>query len=121
MPDVRGDFAHGRLLGKIEAATDAGETQVIKGKLAGVINEVCEGIVAGIDGPDDFVERLDGLASGGGNLANTLGGFVRLGTVLASKFAEQGYLGEVRAEVVVDVFGNASAFFVENGLLFEFA
>src|SRR4051794_3643855 len=76
-------------------------------------------IVAGIDCPDDFIEGFDRLAGSSRDLAHALRGFFRLCPVLLSKFTEEGNLGQIRPEIIVDVFCNASPFFVQCGLLFQ--
>ena len=86
--------------------------QIIHGELAGVINQVRQRVVARVDGPDDFVQRLDGLPRGGGNFSDALAGLVRLAAVLPGQFAQEGDLRQVRAEVIVDVLGDAGAFLV---------
>ena len=60
-----GTSEDGKSLGDIEQAANAGGAEVAGGVLAGVIDEVRERVVAGVDGPNNFVERSNGLARGG--------------------------------------------------------
>src|SRR5271156_2729561 len=62
MPDLRRDRFGGRILGQIQVAANAGGTHEIRGELADVVDEVRQRIVGGIDGPDDFIERIGRLA-----------------------------------------------------------
>src|SRR5262245_620044 len=80
---------------------------------------MAEGVVPGVDGPNDFVERFDCLARRGGDGVDALGSFVRLAAVLMGKFAEQGNLGKVCDQIVVNVFGDTGAFLVQSSLLLK--
>jgi hypothetical protein len=61
--NVRRHVEGGWMFRQIKTAANAGRAKEIEGELAEVIDEVRQGIVARIDGPDDFIQGLHDLAS----------------------------------------------------------
>src|SRR5882724_8732549 len=119
MADFRGNGGFGQAGRDVEPVAHARDGEVILGVLADVVDEAFEGVVGGIDGPDDFVERTGDFAGGLGNLAGVVadvGGGV---LVDFHHFTEHGDLGEAGAELIVDVAGDAGAFLFEGLLLAE--
>src|SRR5438876_823232 len=110
MANVGGNFARRGLLWKIEATADIRNAKIVERELPGIIHEMREGIVARVDGPDDLIERFDELPGSGRDFADVLAGFLRCRAVLLGQFAEQRDLGEIRAEVVMDVLRDTRAF-----------
>src|SRR6185312_16009776 len=81
---------------------------------AGVIDEVSQCVVARVDGPDNFVERGDRLARGGGHFFDAF-----VGLFLFRKVAEHGDEVQAGAEIIVDVARDAGAFAFDGVLPFE--
>ena len=114
--DLGGERPKGELLGEVQAATDARGAEEIEGELLQVVGQAFDGVVPGVDGPDDFIHRAGQLAGGvvdAHQAGAGLGGPIELA---AGRFAEHGNPSKVGAEVVVDVAGDAGALSLDGAL-----
>jgi len=71
--DFGGERRWGKRNGDVEAAADCGGTQELLSEAAEVSDEAVEGVMFGVDGPDDFVHRAGEFAGGAVNLLDIIG------------------------------------------------
>ena len=107
--------------GRSENALGGAALEEVLRMAAEVVDEIPEGVVAGVDGPDDFIERENGFASGIGDFPDIGIGFRRQVGTGGRHVAEKGKPGEFRADLVVHVAGDARAFLMKRRLLLEAA
>jgi len=62
MPDLGSESPRGQLQGHVEATADSSSAQKCLGKPTEVRDEAVNGIVLGVDGPNNFVHRLSELS-----------------------------------------------------------
>src|SRR5580704_6067545 len=119
--DFRRDDDVRQIVRRGEPAARRGVLEQFIYALAKVADEAGQGVVLRQDGPDDFVEGLDGFAGGGGDFSGLRADFDGIGSVLFGDFGEPGDFGEVRADAVMDVLGDAGAFLFNGKLHFDAA
>jgi len=119
VPEIGWDGKIRELFGEIDAAPDSCRLEEVHCVLSDVAEEVSEGVISWIDGPDDFLERFDSAAGGCGDVVYMGLEFFGVGAVIPGQVAEQSDLGEACPEVVVDVFCDAGAFLLDCGFAFE--
>src|SRR5690242_2223814 len=100
-------WQHGR---HFQQAANSRQREEIMRKPAEIIGKTFQRIMFGIDGPDDFVQRLNGAAGRSWNFANPVFNFGRLVAGAFDPLTEKNNLGEIGAKIIVDVLGNPAAF-----------
>src|SRR5882724_4194937 len=73
--DLRGNGGFGEPGRDFEPVAQSRDGEVILGVLANVVDQTVEGVVGGIDGPNDFVEGAGDFAGGLGDLAGVVPDF----------------------------------------------
>ena len=109
----------GRQLGRhLGAITHAGQGQIFLRIFARIVDQPFQGVVGGIGRPDDFIQGPGCFARGLGNLL-CVGGHLSRGILVRFRhFAQQCHLGEIGAELVVQVPGDARALPLQCFLMF---
>ncbi len=107
----------GQLGRHLQPVTQSGQGEIFLRILAGVIDQTLQGVILRIRGPDDLVEGARGVAGGLGNLFGVRLDFLRQMPVLLGHFPEQRHLGQIRAQLIVQVAGDAGALFFQGLLL----
>src|SRR5687768_9686545 len=90
-------------------------------KLRDVFHQTIERIVARVDSPNDFIEATNRIACSGNDSLDVTGNRFGFGAIGFSQFTEKSNPRQAGTEIVVNVFGNASAFPFDGVLLFETA
>src|SRR5205823_7679072 len=93
--------------------------QIVLGVFADISNKAIEGVIRRVDGPNDLIQNAGGVAGGLTNLAGVGLDLGRGIFVAFHKLTQQGDLGEAGPKLVVNIAGNASAFFFKGLLLPE--
>ena len=101
---------------QVHAATDSRRAQEILGKGGDVVHQPAERVVLRVHRPDDFVHRPGQLPGGTGDALEMRADLVRLAP---GQFREQGDLRQARADVIVDVLGDARAVAFDGVLLLQ--
>src|ERR1035441_1558764 len=102
----RNDAAR-QLVRELQPKTNGSVLQEIIGGLREVFDQALQGVMLGIDRPDNLIERLSNLAGRGRDLAHTGLQFPR--RAVLSLIAEQSNLGQAGAQIIMDILGDAGA------------
>ena len=107
-----------RHLGRqIEPATDAGHGQILLREFAEVVHQAVQRVVLWIHRPDDFVHAPRQFAGHVRYLTQMDAGFLRRRA--PRQFGQQADVREARAQIVVDVLGDAGAIPFHGALPFQ--
>ncbi len=100
-------------------AFDARPVKIILRVLADVRGDVFEGVIPGIDRPNDLVQGLKDLARGQGNRVHFMHHFGRFERRAARMFAQEQDSAEFGAHLIVQILRDAGPFAFERALVLE--
>ena len=113
----QGQIRHGIL--QVEAVADAGRREHFLRAAAEVVAEARQGVVPWIDRPQDLIEGLDRFAGAARHLLVVLAGRFRSRGGFGGQRAEDGDVGEIGADLIVQVAGDPGAFLGQRGFRFQ--
>src|ERR1039458_4680727 len=116
VPSLGRNDAARQMVRELQPETNGSVLQEIIGGLGEVFDQALQGVVLGIDRPDNLIERLSHLPGRGRDLAHAGLHFPR--RAVLSLIAEQSDLGQAGAQIVMDILGDAGAFLFDR--LFPF-
>src|ERR1017187_8887716 len=108
VPSLGWNGAARQLVRELQPEMNGGVLQEIIGGLGEIFDQALQGVVLGIDRPDNLIERLSHLPGRGRDLAHAGLQFPR--RAVLSLIAEQSNLGQAGAQIIMDVLGDAGAF-----------
>src|ERR1035441_510346 len=108
VPSLGRNDAARQLVRELQPETNGSVLQEVIGGLGEVFDQALQGVVLGIDCPDNLIERLSHLPGRGRDLAHAGLQFPR--RAVLSLIAEESEIGRAGAQIIMDVLGDAGAF-----------